>query len=212
MGKLLKLESARRSRKKAWRPAKTGPSAPVSSPTDSLHFASTNCAILAIDPGKKSGAALFINGEFQDAWQVSEKAAERQDVVCHAMHEAIEHEVDLCAAIERWPYFGGVRTALGLGEASGRWKEQLELKGLPKRRIVGIDVNAWRKGVFGHVHDRHGTEGWKANAVQLCRVRFNKTLQSDAAEAACLGLYATKCREVLRVLPKRRGGVGSADV
>lgn len=160
-------------------------------------------AIIAIDPGKKSGASLFLHGKFSAAWQVGNKAAERQDVLLHCCHKATEAELPIVVVMESWPYIGSIRTAIGLGKAAGRWLEQAELQGIPQRRIIEINVNVWRKGVYGVLHNRIGKEAWKAQAVSQAHIRFGQRLEEDAAEAAMMGLYATMSEEVEEVVPKR---------
>jgi len=147
---------------------------------------------------------MFYGGMFSDAWEVADHAAARYDIARHAVLTAEEEEKTLIAVIETWPYFGGVRTALGLGEAAGRWKECFELAGVPKRRIVTVNVNDWRKGIFGP--RKHLKVEWKSKAVQECKLRFRRALGSNAAEASLIGLYASYCDEVLGLLPK--GGQG----
>jgi len=179
------------------------------------------CAILAIDPGKSSGAAFFLSGELR--WHrrvdVSESGA-----VAHSTNDALRNALSrrqtLVLVGETWGKGGprGMAQWQGLGAAwktwewalDYAWKTQKKVRqiGEPAPKKVRVHVSTWRARVFG---GRTGKNMAKKLAVETARTRFGVDLlphEHDVAEAIMVGYWALYAPEVLAVVPKRFRGVG----
>lgn len=96
------------------------------------------------------------------------------------------------------------KTLIGLGDARGRWREQLELAGHPKTMRDQIDPLEWRR--------RMGIHGPEAKRV-ACRVaegaigmQPGTLTDDDLAEGVCLTLFAATeghARNELRKVSQR---------
>lgn len=109
------------------------------------------CVVLAIDPGATSGWAiphqcvLLHNVRVSDVTLiesgVARTAAERAYAVSRVVEASRIYGVPIAVVAEKWSShgaFGGARTQRGLGAAWGAWREQLELAGIPKRRVIRV--------------------------------------------------------------------------
>jgi len=161
-------------------------------------------AVLGIDPGHSSGAGLIIDDKLKWAYQVPDHAATRREIMGLAVAMATGEGALLVVVVEKSQNYGSNRVVRGIGEAAGRWKEQAELAGVPKRRIITVQVNEWREAIYGSAATRLGKDGHKANAVQLCRAKYGLELGEDAAEAALIAEWGMRAPEVMELLPKRR--------
>jgi len=148
------------------------------------------CAILAIDPGEKSGAALFVRGLLRDSRQVK-GAQERQKAVERALRSASSEGLPLLVVRERWTAGGAMvpKVAMGLGAAWGRWAEHLETAGIGKTRIATITPQKWRSLTIGG--PQRSREQWKADAILFAREHGGfdpaDTIGPDEAAAVCIG-------------------------
>ena len=168
--------------------------------------------ILAIDPGKTSGWALFDCG-----WTtgVSMSAVDRQLAVARATQAERSTGQRLVVVGETWIATGvrrgregralSTQTVAGMGAAWGRWAEQLELHGVPKRRIVRVDSGTWRRAVLGAT--RQTTEQAKRAAMMRARAVLGHDVGPDEAEALMIGLWAERDPGVLALAG--RGKVGA---
>ncbi len=78
-------------------------------------------------------------------------------------------------------------TVLGLGDARGRWLEQLELLGVTDSRILKVAPTTWRHAVLKR---RLPGQTWKATAVQYASVLVGSPIESDdVAEALCIAMW-----------------------
>ncbi len=160
------------------------------------------CVILAVDPGQHWAAAIYKNGNLITSDHASGNSISN---MCDcAMHFAINDELPLIAVIESHTQHGkwGPQQMAGTAENVGVWKhyidEMPEMKWTPK--VLRVQVNEWRRGMFGHCQQgkhtlfdkttRKGLEGrdyWKALACQRAGVE-----NDDEAETILIGEYATK--------------------
>lgn len=175
--------------------------------------------ILAVDPGKVSGVALYHAGKLIDHGTADIAKIVRRGIaswpdVGWADGEA--YGMRLVVAIEshnphgRW----GFNAQQGLAESVGVWKAAVNA--LPKRRpvtrIVRIPVDAWRKAIFGVCRLKphpvaDATTQWKFMAIQAVQQRHNLTVTDhNEAEAILIGECASKSGEVAKVLGKRERG------
>ncbi len=168
------------------------------------------CVVLAIDPGATSGwAVLFpVRGQVIEwAEYGSERTSERRRyAVLRAGEIAQTDNLPLIVTAETWSAhgaFGGARTQRGLGEAWGRWAEQIEEAGIPDRRIVRVLSNTWQGKVVG-VGGRATREQRIDASIEYVRRRFGVVCSADEAAAICIGVYGMHCDEVAAVLPKAR--------
>lgn len=168
-----------------------------------------DCVVLAVDPGKVSGYALFCRGELQDSYEVT-SADVREYCVNHAVNLSDNERLPLVVVAEKWTA-GGWRSAasmIGLGAAWGAWAEQLERYGVPKRRIMRVYSQTWRAAVIGGA--QRSSAAWKTAAMQRARPVFKGVhgtstfVGPDEAEAICIGLWAIKAGEVAAALPKAK--------
>lgn len=123
---------------------------------------------------------------------------ERHVVVRFAVELANAECVPLVVLIESWNAggWGSYKTLLGMGSAVGRWQEQLEIAGHPKRRTLRANVDTWRSDT------RIRT---KAAAVSYVGARWKmKAETDDAAEAACITAWGEHSGAVAAVLPALR--------
>lgn len=160
--------------------------------------------ILAIDPGRKAGAALFLRGVLIDSWQV--KPGGEAAVVAEAIVRA-EGE-PIVVVRENWS-LGGRRgegsashqhigMLAGLGAAWGRWDGALLGAGIPTSRVVKVYARTWQASVIsGRALTRAET---LRIAVNRARAIAHRDVGEDEAVAICIGLWATKAPEVLAVL------------
>ena len=159
------------------------------------------CVILGIDSGATSGWAILSPRTLHELG-AAKTAAERTGVVEQAQLVADQLGLPLIAAGEKWTA-GGWKTAatpMGLSAQWGRWQEQLELAGHPKRRVVRVYPQTWRARVLGHGSARKGA----AEVYVASRWPGMHVPTHDAAEAACIGTWGQRAAEVADVLPKRR--------
>ena len=171
---------------------KKKPSLPVS-------YKAHRCVVLAIDPGKVSGWALFLCGRLIAVGTVR-KASELQKVIDDAQQLAHKESLRLIVVAETWEAGGwkSHKQLIGMGASWGRWALALELAGHPVRRIVRVSVQTWRSVVLGGARTKHAAE-------RYARARWPAFTfpTDDAAEAACQGAWGCQAGEVLAVLPTR---------
>jgi hypothetical protein len=163
------------------------------------------CATLGIDSGAISGAALAVPADVVPRapdprrprqpeivlWaRTVRTAVEREDVIVSAREDARVFGLELVVVGERWTGVfrgkrAGARTISGLGASWGKWAEQLELAGVPKRRVLRVSTAFWRARMIPGTFAR-STEEWKAAARAIVGRRWPELAldSDDAAEAA----------------------------
>ena len=144
--------------------------------------------VLGVDPGeKRSGWAIAADHERIVASGVARNAAERADAVLEAKRRGVTR-----VSIE-WVTAGGgtMRVAMGIGQARGRWLEQVEqVLGISKRstRIVTPNPQQWRSATHGTVRAQ-GDRRQKAEQFKRAARAYVGIDDPDEAEAACIALY-----------------------
>jgi hypothetical protein len=163
--------------------------------------------ILGIDPARSSGWALWASGHI-DAFGVCGHARDRQDAVRLAQHAAADLDYPLVIVYERHTVGGGARwnpeTMMGMGEARGRWLEQLELAGVKRSHVIGVTPGTWRRAALGASTGRMQRDGLKALAVQSCKARGYPVTNDDEAEAILIALWGAQASAEVRQLATRK--------
>jgi hypothetical protein len=154
--------------------------------------------ILSIDPGAKSGAALFLNGVLIESWQV--KPGGEWAVVAEAVIRA-EGE-PIIAVREDWSLGGRQQThkradgssythtninmLAGLGRAWGRWESILRHGGI--KRVVKVHARTWQSMISGRVLPR--ADMLKLTTA-LASLIASRDVGEDEGVAIMLGRHAT---------------------
>jgi len=113
-------------------------------------------------------------------------------------------ELPLVVVAENWTA-GGWRSAasmMGTGAAWGVWLGALGEIGQPKRRIVRVNTQTWRKAVLG-MNARAGHDALKAAARARALTLVGRDVGDDEADAICIGVWASYAEDVAEVVPKR---------
>ena len=167
--------------------------------TAGYSWAAHRCVLLAVDPGETSGWAVFLSGSLVASGHGSGMSP-RNCAVAMALDLRTDHGLPLVVVAESWPLRW--RPAGAPREAWGMWLTAIA-DVVPKRRIVRVQVGRWSAKILGSC--ALTTEARRARSVAVARARTGLAITShDEAAAVCLGLYAVRCPEVGRVLPKRR--------
>lgn len=161
------------------------------------------CVLLAIDPGKDSGVAVFIKGQLMHSGN-AKSAAERSMWVTTAL-EHCHKTIPIAVVMEKWSYAGGKwgpRTMQGLAEHAGRWNEILDLHSVPKSRRVRVFPATWRAAILGG--PQRAREEWHKAARDYVKLRYPTTEfdSTDEAEAICIGEWGARADSVYDVLPR----------
>lgn len=163
------------------------------------------CVILAIDPGKASGWAIFVAGESGESG-VARTRIDRRDACVLASDVAEVRKLPLVVVAEKWTpggKFAGARTMAGLGAQWGLWLAAIEEAEIPKARIIRVHTQTWRAATLGGGWGIKSDEwDWRAKA---CVSRETGVLITDdnEADAICIGLWAIRAGEVGAKMPKR---------
>lgn len=175
--------------------------------------------LLAVDPGKTSGAALFVRGDLAGVSTVDvADSSALNTVVWHALQLSSEYG-PLIMVGETWGKGGprGMKQWQGLGAAWKRWQWALEegwaawraehpdyrkAPRMYKPQTATVHTSTWRSKIFGR---RMSKEQAKRMAVWAVASRYDIKLEPqehDAAEAVLIGTYAQHDKNVLAKLPK----------
>lgn len=159
-------------------------------------------AVLGVDPGEKSGAAIVLttrSGFAQGlvlARSVRDKAVERDEVVAAAVTSAKAAGVPLVVVLEKAaPGMGkrfGARTRDGFAQRCGQWLDAFERAGVPRARIVRVMPQQWRAPVLGVGGGKSEFMKELARSYALARypeLRTQADLSPDAFEAVCIALW-----------------------
>lgn len=168
------------------------------------------CVVLAIDPGRISGWAVFVDGEYT-ASGVAKRHQDRLEAATMAVVAAEQWHLPLVVVGEKWTpggKFAGARTMAGLGASWGLWTAVLEEAEIPKARMIRVHTQTWRARVLGG--------GWGVRTAEWdrrARMRASAVVGSDVwddneADAICIGLWARLAPEVEAKLPKKRRAQG----
>lgn len=162
--------------------------------------------ILAIDPGAKSGWAIFANGVYSTSG-VATRSLGREIACSSAKQFAESTGSHLIVVAEKWTpggKFAGARTMAGLGANWGMWLAEIERAKIPKSRIVRVHTQTWRAAILA---PKRGTKSDALKAMSIARAQAitgMPNVNHDEADACCIGLWATRASEVGTKIPKRR--------
>jgi len=169
-----------------------------------------DCVILAIDPGRVSGWAIVSprraatdTRQSVTVWSGQTSDGPKNHIVEMARDAATNDVMrPLIVAAETWTtgnreHDRRMKAAvlLGLGAAWQRWVDAFDEIGLPKSRIVRVNVATWRAKIIGGPMNR-STEEWKKLALLHAQQRFpartlsGKVTGADEAEALCIAAWA----------------------
>jgi hypothetical protein len=158
-----------------------------------------NCVILAIDPGQKSGVAIYSQGLRVTSGTNHDKPVPYWVRIAGRVARA--ENIPLIVVIESHVVHGRWNAAgfAGTAESVGVWKEYIgKLEGLKwKPKVLRLPVDTWRKGIYGscrrpkHMFGNDGRAYWKWMAREAAQVE-----DDDAAEAILIGEYACKWGKV----------------
>jgi len=166
------------------------------------------CVILGIDPGKISGWAIIVRGNYIDGG-IAQNHIERKDALIYAKYCSNEvYELPLIIAYEKWSpgWQKGKRSfqsIIGTGASWGAWQAVLEDAEIPKSHMFGIYPNTWRRAILGLRPGRYSREQAKQAAIALFN-HHSSTGCSDhnEAEAYCIAYYCVYFEEVTKLLSK----------
>lgn len=167
------------------------------------------CVILAIDPGKVSGWAIFIHGRYVISG-VARTLEDRQAAVAKAL-EVAGTDLPLVVVGESWTTggkFGGHRTQAGLSEQWGIWRAFAEAH-VPARRILrALPAQWWSAlGLYGRMGHDALKQGSRKHAARVTGRPF-EAFPEDEADAIGIGTWAVRAPAVLTAItpraPKKR--------
>lgn len=188
------------------------------------HDRALPCVIVAVDPGKTSGFAIYVEGVL-DWWGTADAgdSARIQEVLLQACFLSHRHRLPLVLLGETWNV-GGAHSSpamwQGLGAAWGAWKFAAEFLSSSRRdqpgaigpqlvasRILRVSTSTWRAR-FGMMRAPKGAEkSWyKSMALQVVEQQLGLEVDPqhhDAAEALLIGLWGTRAAAVGKKLPAR---------
>ncbi len=164
--------------------------------------------VLAIDPGKVSGWALFIEGDYITSGTARDYA-DRNNAARLGADAADTSKRPLVVVAEKWTpggKFAGARTMAGLGAAWGLWLAALEVAEVPVSRVLRVHTQTWRAAVLGGGWGVTSRE-WDARAQRHARVVTGRDeLDDNEADAIGIGAWAFTLGgrvECDRKLPKK---------
>jgi len=174
------------------------------------------CVILAIDPGKDGGAAIFAP-RFRDrlySTQVRRREWRlREEIVIDAFDCAHSYACPLVVVREHWPGNITVRGRkanptmfAGLGAAWGLWQAELmrvaDVDGNTRPKVVKVHPRTWQAQVIGG-RMKKAEEAAEDRAMH-CRRYYDETRTwgPDETAAVCMGEWAQRAESVGSVLPK----------
>ncbi|MCH9839215.1 hypothetical protein K0U83_26370 [bacterium] len=160
--------------------------------------------ILAIDPGRTSGWAVFA---FDRCIASGTATTHDQRVLAIEIAQAEESRSGrkLIVVAEKWAPGGRWYTATmtGIGAAWGMWQAALESCGVPAARIVRVYPQTWRAKVLGGGWGVKSDE-WALRAAKRAETETGHPCSDDEAEAVCVGAWALRAEAVRDKAPSRR--------
>lgn len=185
------------------------------------------CVILSVDPGAAAGASIIVSDPRRGLELYACEAIDLYDphpvlesFVKRACDASRNRQLPLVGVLEDWGRGGprGLAQWIGLGEARGPWRRALIMRtkeaipAITQGRILLARQTRWRSLVIpetGRIDaagkwEPFGPEGWKAIAKTTATDHFPDAFvpPEDAAESACLGVYAARSDAVGKALGK----------
>ena len=159
--------------------------------------------ILAIDPGRTSGWAVFAFDRCI-ASGTAKTHDQRMLAIEIAQAEESRSKRKLIVVAEKWSPGGRWYTATmtGIGAAWGMWQAALESCGVPAARIVRVYPQTWRAKVLGGGWGVKSDE-WALRAAKRAETETGHPCSDDEAEAVCIGAWALRADAVRDKAPGR---------
>lgn len=191
------------------------------------------CVILAVDTGQISGVTVAASTPEDGQAVLMCKAIDVyepggiEDCILTAVAEARTWKLPVAVMFEDWGRGGLTMDAfVGMGEKRGMWRRAIILEAhrrkredragwdtLNASRILHVAQATWRSRVIPEsgvrnaegVWRKFNPDEWKVQAKKTAETHFPETLipPLDAAESACMAVFAARSDGVLRVLPKK---------
>lgn len=96
---------------------------------------------------------------------------------------------------------------LGMGASAGRWKEQVELLGLPKSHITSVSPALWKAAIFGKSAPSMDTTDFRQQNVLWARSWVGVNVTHDTAAAIAMAVHqATQLPLSLGLEPGKAAG------
>jgi hypothetical protein len=167
------------------------------------------CVIAAIDPGATSGAALFVGGDYIES-RTCTTHLERASFARLAIEIACDAELPLIVVAEKWSAHGKWGTAQAAGTAAqwGMWQAAFETAGTFKigrstwPKFTRVLHATWVSRVLGCSTNVGGLI-LKAASVNRAQRLTGSAVDHNAADAVCIGIFASHAGEVAALLPRR---------
>jgi hypothetical protein len=184
------------------------------------------CVLMTADPGAAAGGSIIVSGTGGlelvrcEAIDLYDSEPLIENFVEHACDVASSRKLPLVGVLEDWGRGGprGLAQWIGLGEARGPWRRALIQRTkeyepvITMPRILLARQTRWRSMVIpetGRINaagkwEPFGPDGWKAIAKETAGDHFLESYvpPEDAAESACMGVYAARCDKVGAALGK----------
>lgn len=172
--------------------------------------------VLGLDPARTSGWCIMsvVRGSARrELSGVVDDCAGRAHVIHLAVEVARRDDDRLAICYERHTVGGGAGSdgkgtrwtpdvMMGMGEARGRWLEQLELAGIARSHCVGVTPSTWRKATLPRCgRDRAAL---KAAALLSCKARGWGVESDDEAEACLIAYWGAVGSAEVAALARRR--------
>jgi len=165
--------------------------------------------VLGLDPARTSGWCIMsvVRGAARrELSGIADDSASRTRVVHLAVEVARRDDDRLACVYERHTVGGGDRwtpdVMMGMGEARGRWLEQLELAGIARSHIIGVTPATWRRATLPRCgRDRAAL---KAAALLSCKARGWGVETDDEAEACLIAYWGAVGSAEVAALARRR--------
>ena len=148
----------------------------------------TDPIVFAIDPGKVAGWAIACGPEVEDLLAHGTAKFPGHRVAACAGARKICAGRQLVVVAEGWPgTWQSWKTALGIGKAYGTWLDHVEIiLGVREDHIVRVNPARWRNDLLG-AENLKDTDPEEKKGLA---VAYTGVEQTDAAEAACMALWA----------------------
>lgn len=168
------------------------------------------CVIVAVDPARTSGWAVFLEGRPVSWGEVDAADNVRiEEILLAACELAVKLKFPIVLLGEDWGParggYGGAGARAGLEAAWGSWRyasERLHARGLPVIHLVRVNVTTW-KAAFGLAGLREEFAKIYAIRSVMERMKINVGEAHNAAEALLIGTWGSRAAKVGAKLPVR---------
>lgn len=155
--------------------------------------------ILGIDTATTSGWAIRIWDRLTASGEAEIK---RPETVTKVLLLAAEHAAvsgtDLVVVMER-PWGGSVPVVMALGAAKHVWLTACRTVHVSDRRIISVQPNTWRSGLFGKAWVRAPRDEIRAHELAYAAAATGLApaeLGPDEAAAICISAWGARCQQL----------------